>query len=171
MKPSEYTEYGKKAPMLLNLLIPVTFAFAIYYYARVLMQLNDAFYYYDANKSLFVLFYTIIFFVLYINYMITLTWLYSGNRRSWARIMRLSLLYIVLTILQIVDVADIIKGDVFNIGTVVMLVVMVAMMLLMMTKTIREYFTPPYAIVAPLSNWLLYIVWIDPYRAVKVTMV
>lgn len=158
----KYTDYGKPVPICLVLLGPLMFLFATYYLLRIFSLLPDAFEYFDPAKSYIVFLLMLVFFVIYVNYLLTIFWLTSGNRMAWGGMMRQSLLYIIILILNELGI-DAMNGDPFGIGTIAMLTILVFALLLLCTKTVRDFYAPPYSEPRPLSKWLLYILWIDPF--------
>jgi hypothetical protein len=166
---SKYTEYGKKVPKYLALIGPVVLLFAVYYFIRLFYQFSRAFDYFSAWDTLLCLLYMLVLFVLYLNFLLTAFWLTSGNRRAWARMMRMTILYLVILVLSEAGLRSL-NGDIFNIGPFLMFVVLVSAMAFMMTKPVRDFYTPTYACTLPLKDWIPYILWVDPFHCNAIEM-
>ena len=166
---SRYTEYGKKAPRYLLIAGPIALVFATYYFFRVFTYLPYAFDYFDAGKAMFILFFMLFLLALYLNYLWTAFMMVTGNRRAWGRVIRQSGLYLMILILNEIGI-NIIVGDVFHVGAVLMGVVLVGMMVLMMIRPVRAFYTPRYAKELPLREWLPYIFWKDPFSCKRIAM-
>lgn len=165
---SRYTEYGKKAPGYLLAAGPIAFLFATYYFLRVFAYLPYAFDYFDAGKALFILLFMLFLLALYLNYLWTVFMMATGNRRAWGRVIRQSGLYLVILILNEIGI-NIIVGDVFHTGAVLMGTALITMILMMMIRPVRAFYTPIYAKELPLRDWLPYIFWKDPFSCKRIT--
>ena len=103
-------------------------------------------------------------FYQYIGYVITIFQLRSGLRGSWATMVRTSGSYILLMILAETHLFDWLPFDLVSFPSWILVLCMACIMAYMMLPFVREYYKPPYAEMAPLTSWLLFVFWIDPYN-------
>lgn len=102
-------------------------------------------------------------FYQYIGYVITIFQLKSGMRGSWAAMVRSSGSYILLMILAETGLFDWLPFDLVAFPSWILMLFMACVMLYMLLPFVREYYKPKYAEMVPLTSWLLFLFWVDPY--------
>ena len=106
-------------------------------------------------------------FYQYIGYVITIFQLRSGLRGSWATMVRTSGSYILLMILAETHLFDWLPFDLVAFPSWALLLCMTAILIYMLLPDVRDYYRPPYEDKAPLTAWLAFIFWIDPYGSIE----
>ncbi len=104
-------------------------------------------------------------FYQYIGYVITIFQLRSAMRYSWAAMVRSSGSYVILMILAETHLFDWLPFDLVSFPSWILMLAMALIMVYMMLPFVREYYKPPYADMVPLTAWLLFIFWVDPYNS------
>ena len=102
-------------------------------------------------------------FYQYIGYVITIFQLRSAMRYSWAAMVRSSGSYVLLMILAETHLFDWLPFDLVSFPSWILMLCMTCIMVYMMLPFVREYYKPAYAEMAPLTAWLLFVFWMDPY--------
>ena len=104
-------------------------------------------------------------FYQYIGYVITIFQLRSGLRWSWATMVRSSGTYVLLMIVAETHIFDWLPFDLVSFPSWILMLAMAMIMVYMMLPSVRAYYKPAYADMAPLWEWFLFVFWIDPYKS------
>lgn len=102
-------------------------------------------------------------FYQYISYVITIFRLNSGMRGAWAAMMRTSGSYVILMLLANTHLFDWLPFNLVAFPSWALLLCMGAVMVYMLLPNVRDYYRPPYEDAVPLTAWLAFVFWKDPY--------
>ena len=106
-------------------------------------------------------------FYQYIGYVITIFQLKSGMRGAWAAMVRSSGSYVILMLLAETHIFDWLPFNLVSFPSWALMLCMTSVMVYMMMPFVREYYKPAYAEMVPLTSWILFLFWIDPYDSAE----
>jgi hypothetical protein len=119
----------------------------------------------DMREATAIMAMMIVSFVLYAVYITNVFRLSSGSRRAWASIERMSLSYILLTVLSVYGPIDFFVMDAWGLPSWALAVYMACLSAYMMMPSVRRFFTPGYADgEAGAMQWLMLILGVDPFK-------
>ena len=105
----------------------------------------------------------------YIFHVMAVFKLSSGLKMAWASMMRTSCNYIILMIITESSLMTIIPLRMMTYPSWILVVVMFVVIVLMFLGKIRDFFTPAYAEQVPLRDWVMYILYQDPFKNQELT--
>ena len=108
-------------------------------------------------------------FFQYISYVTTVFKLASGLRGAWASMVRCSGSYVILMIISYTQILDFLPFNLVAFNYLELLVVMAVVTAYMFLGFVREFYTPEYADVAPMGDWLKFVFFQDPYGSEDIT--
>ncbi len=100
----------------------------------------------------------------YIFHMMAVFKLSSGLKMAWASMVRTSINYVILMIVTETALNSLIPIRMVLYSSWILVVVMLVVIVLMFLGPVRDYFTPSYARQVPLKDWVLYILYQDPFK-------
>ena len=153
----------KPEPLGLSLVGVVALIFASLYLMKLLSSLDAMQEDMSFLKRIMSAGILLFLFYQYIGYVITIFQLKSGLRGSWATMVRTSGSYIILMLLAETHLFDWLPFDLVSFPSWILMLCMTCIMVYMMLPFVREYYKPAYAEMAPLTAWLLFVFWMDPY--------
>jgi len=157
----------RPSPLGLSFVGLVALVFASLYLMRLLSSLDAI----QDDMSIFKRVFSggllLFLFYQYIGYVITIFQLKSGLRGSWAAMMRSSGSYVILMILANTHLFDWLPFDLVAFPSWALLLCMTAILIYMLLPDVRDYYRPPYEDKVPLTAWLAFIFWIDPYGSIE----
>lgn len=155
----------KKAPFGLSFVGLVAIVFASLYLTKLLGNLDMMQEEMTLFERLFSSGFLLFLFYYYISYVLTIFQLKSGLRGSWAAMMRSSGSYIILMLLMETHLFDGLPFRLVSFPSWILALCMAAVMAYMMLPFVREYYKPDYADMVPLTSWILFIFWMDPFKS------
>lgn len=154
----------KKAPPILYLIGIVSLVVATLY----LLRLFDIMPTLREDMSTWRTIYTMVIagfmFGQYIFHVMAVFKLSSGLKMAWASMMRTSFNYIILMIITENTLVTQIPIRMMTYPSWILVAVMVVVIVLMFLGSIRDFFTPDYAEKVSLKEWILYILYQDPFK-------
>lgn len=88
----------------------------------------------------------------------------SGLKMAWASMVRTSCNYVILMCITESSLMTLIPLRMVLYPSWILVVVMLAVIVLMFLGSVRDFFTPTYAHQVPLRDWVLYILYRDPFK-------
>lgn len=154
----------KKPPKILYLIEFVSLFVATLYLLRLfdsLPSLRD-----DMNvwTALLTMILTGFMFGQYIFHMMAVFKMSSGLKMAWASMVRTSFNYVILMIITETALNSLIPIRMVLYSSWILVIVMLIVIVLMFLGPVRDFFTPSYARQVPLKDWILYILYQDPFK-------
>ena len=160
---------GRKAPPILYLIEFVSLLVATLYLLRlfdILPSLREDM---TTGRALLSLIIAGFMFGQYIFHVMAVFKLSSGLKMAWASMMRTSCNYIILMIITESSLMTIIPLRMMTYPSWILVVVMFVVIVLMFLGKVRDFFTPAYAEQVPLRDWVMYILYQDPFKNQELT--
>lgn len=153
-------------PPYLRALSLLTLLFASLYFITMLVSAPAVWEETTDRLSLvgYVVFMAVLFYI-YTSHLGTTFRLIAGNRRAWQHMSRISVMYILLAAVSVWEGRETIWiAQSLEINAYIAAVGMAVLMAYLLTKDVREYFTPSYGKSPPLWQWLAFIIGRDPFK-------
>ena len=92
----------------------------------------------------------------------------SGLKMAWASMVRTSCSYIILMCITESSLMTMLPIRMVLYPSWILVAVMLAVIVLMFLGSVRDFFTPTYAEQVPLKDWVLFILYRDPFKRQEV---
>lgn len=155
----------KSAPKTLILVGLVGLVFASLYLVKLFTTVPDIQYLGTVSDKIITVFIIGFLFFQYISYVTTVFKLASGLRGAWAAMVRCSGSYVILMLISYTHILDFLPFNLVAFNYLELLIVMVFVTAYMFLGFVREFYTPEYAEMAPLGDWLKFVFFKDPYNS------
>ena len=158
---------GRKAPAALILAALAAVIVGAMYLLNVFSFMSKTVEEQDMVGTIVSTFFVILYFGMFTRLLVSVFGLPSGSRKSWRSTVRMSVSYIVLTLISYQGF-DFVSRDLvfdgFTIPAWILSLVMLLVIVYMFKRDVREHFTPSYAEPVGIQLWLLYAFYWDPFR-------
>jgi hypothetical protein len=163
----EYMDKLKNPPKSMLVVMALALFVASVYLYRAMLEVDEIILTRSMVDILIYFLLMIVLLGLYFRYLIAAFWLLSRNRSAWGSIIRLSGIYILLSVLSMfirfsVFDLDMTVGPI-SIRPTLMIVIMAIVILYMFTPSVRRMFTPPYSKEKGIKDWIYLVFFIDPF--------